>query len=207
MSDSINIPFYRTREIKKLYEVFCIKQKKNNDINIRKKEFYKVLKAKFRWINNEEYQEMYKLIKENELTIIFDAKKREISQKYKKNLIKLFCTIDNDNNNLLDLDEFKMFMLKFNIYDYNNIQKIFNEADLNGDGVLSIDEFIEFLALNNDLLERLDTIIECKQEYNHSIDKRTLLFKDFPGSPLKLIKNWRPSLANLRSPNSIKKGL
>ena len=207
MSDSINIPFYRTREIKKLYEVFCIKQKKNNDINIRKKEFYKVLKAKFRWINNEEYQEMYKLIKENELTIIFDAKKREISQKYKKNLIKLFCTIDNDNNNLLDLDEFKMFMLKFNIYDYNNIQKIFNEADLNGDGVLSIDEFIEFLALNNDLLEKMDTIIECKHDYNRSIDKRTLLFKDFPGSPLKLIKNWRPSLANLRSPNSIKKGL
>ena len=207
MSDSINIPFYRTREIKKLYEVFCIKQKKNNDINIRKKEFYKVLKAKFRWINNEEYQEMYKLIKENELTIIFDAKKRDISQKYKKNLIKLFCTIDNDNNNLLDLDEFKMFMLKFNIYDYNNIQKIFNEADLNGDGLLSIDEFIEFLALNNDLLEKMDTIIECKHDYNRSIDKRTLLFKDFPGSPLKLIKNWRPSLANLRSPNSIKKGL
>ena len=205
MSDSINIPFYRTREIKKLYEVFCDKQKKNNDINIRKKEFYKVLKAKFRWINNEEYQEMYKIVKENELAIIFDAKKRDISQKYKKNLIKLFCTIDNNNNNLLDLDEFKMFMLKFNIYDYNNIQKIFNEADLNGDGVLSIDEFIEFLALNNDLLEKIDTILECRQEHIRSIDRRTLLFRDFPGSPLKFMKNWRPSLANLRSPNSIKR--
>ena len=38
----------------------------------------------------------------------------------------------------------------------------------------------------------MDTIIECKHDYNRSIDKRTLLFKDFPGSPLKIIKNWRP---------------
>jgi len=100
-----------------------------------------------------------------------------------------------------------MLMLKFHISDYNNIQEMFNEADLNGDVLLCIDEFIEFLALKNDLLEKLDTIIDCKQEYNHSIDRRTLLFKDFPGSPLKLVSNWRPSLANLRSPNSIKKGL
>jgi hypothetical protein len=200
----MNIPFYRTREIKKLYEVFC-DEEKSTILDYRKNQFYKVLKAKFRWINNEEYQEMYKLIKENELTIIFDAKKRDISQKYKKKIIKLFCNIDNDNNNLLDLDEFKMLMLKFHISDYNNIREMFKEADLNGDGVLSIDEFIEFLALNNDLLEKMDTIIECKHDYNYTIDRRTLLFKDFPGSPLKIIKNWRPCLANLRSPNSIKK--
>lgn len=213
----INIPFYRTREIKKLYEVFCDEQKiiykkSNNldyklDLNFRKNEFYKILKAKFHWIKNDEYQEMYKLIKENELTLAFNIKKRDISEKYKTNLIKLFCIIDNDNNNVLDLDEFKMLMLKFHISDYNNIQKTFKEADSNGDGLLSIDEFIEFLSLNNDLLEKMDTIIDCKHEFNRSIDKRTLLFKDFPGSPLKIIKNWRPSLANLRSPNSIKKGL
>ena len=202
----MDIPFYRTKEIKKLYEVFC-DEEKSTILDYRKKEFYKVLKAKFRWINNEEYQEMYKIVKENELAIIFDAKKRDIIQKYKKKIIKLFCNIDDDNNNVLNMDEFKMLMIKFNISDYNNIQEMFNEADLNGDGLLSIDEFFEFLTLNNDLLEKIDTIIECKQEYNYSIDKRTLLFKDFPGSPLKFIKNWRPCLANLRSPNSIKKGL
>ncbi len=202
----MDIPFYRTREIKKLYQVFC-DEEKSTILDYRKKEFYKVLKAKFRWINNEEYQEMYKIVKENELAIIFDAKKRDIIQKYKKKIIKLFCNIDDDNNNVLNMDEFKMLMIKFNISDYNNIQEMFKEADLNGDGLLSIDEFFEFLTLNNDLLEKIDTIIECKQEYNYTIDKRTLLFKDFPGSPLKFIKNWRPCLANLRSPNSIKKGL
>ncbi len=200
----INIPYFRKKEIKKLYEIFCDEQK-INDINIRKKEFYKILKAKFNWINNEEYQEMYKLIKENELTIIFDSKKREISQKYKKNLIKLFCTIDNDNNNVIDINEFKLLMLKFHISDYNNIQEMFSQADLNGDGLLCIDEFIEFLIIKNELLERLDEIINCKTEYNRKIDKRTLLFKDFPGSPLKIINNWRPNLANIRSPNTVKK--
>ena len=60
----MNIPFYRTREIKKLYEVFC-HEKKCTILDYRKNQFYKVLKAKFRWINNHKYQEMYKLIKEN----------------------------------------------------------------------------------------------------------------------------------------------
>ena len=201
----INIPYYREKEIKKLYEIFSYEEK-NNDINIRKKKFYKILKAKYNWINNEEYQEMYKIIKENELIIIFDSKKREISQKYKKNLIKLFSIEDNNNNNVLDINEFKMLMLKFHICDYNNIQEMFSEADLNGDGLICIDEFIEFLTIKNELLERLDKIIECKQDYDNSIDRRTLLFTDFPGSPLKN-NSWTPSLSNLRSPNSIKKEL
>lgn len=208
----INIPYYREKEIKKIYQVFCDeyndkKDLKEFNINYRKNELYKVLKAKFVWIDNEEFQKMYLLIKEKELTLAFYNKKREISQKYKNNLIKLFCIIDNDNNNIIDIDEFKIFMSKFHISDYNTIYEIFKEADLNGDGFLSIDEFIEFLTLRKDLLEKMDEIIECKNIYNKSIDKRTILFKDFPGSPLKRIKNWRPSLANLHSPNSIKKSI
>jgi hypothetical protein len=39
----INIPKYREKEIKKLYEVFCIKEK-SYDLNYRKKEFYTLLK-------------------------------------------------------------------------------------------------------------------------------------------------------------------
>ena len=206
----INIPYYREKEIKKIYQIFCDeynnkKDLKEFDLNYRKNEFYKILKAKFNWINNEEFQKMYLLIKEKELTLAFNNKKSEISQKYKKNLIKLFCTIDNDNNNIIDIDEFKIFMLKFNISDYDTIHEIFKEADLNDDGLLSIDEFIEFLTLKKDLLKKIDEIIKCKNIYNKSIDKRTILFKDFPGSPLKCIKNWRPNLANLHSPNSIKK--
>ena len=53
-------------------------------------------------------------------------------------------------------------------------------------------------------MEKIELIIDNKNEYYKQLDRWNLLFKDFPGSPL---KNWRPSLANLRSPNSIKKGL
>jgi hypothetical protein len=38
----INIPKYREKEIKKLYEVFYDKEQ-SYDLNYRKKEFYKVL--------------------------------------------------------------------------------------------------------------------------------------------------------------------
>ena len=56
-------------------------------------------------------------------------------------------------------------------------------------------------------MEKIELIIDNKNEYYKQLDRWNLLFKDFPGSPLKIEKNWRPSLANLRSPNSIKKGL
>lgn len=203
---SMKIPFYREREIRKLYEVFC-DEEKSSDLEYRKAGFYKILKAKFRWINNPEYLEMYKLVRENEMEIAFLAKRGDISQKYRTTLIKLFCAGDTDHNNVLNLDEFKMVMIRFNIMDFGTIREMFVAADLNGDGLLTIDEFIDFLAHEEraELLERMDEILECRQEHIRSIDRRTLLFRDFPGSPLKFMKNWRPSLANLRSPNSIKR--
>ena len=42
----MNIPFYREKEIKKLYEVFC-DEEKSTILDYRKNQFYKVLKAKF----------------------------------------------------------------------------------------------------------------------------------------------------------------
>lgn len=90
---------------------------------------------------------MYKIIRESEINLAFNIKKEEISEKYKKILIKLFCTIDEDNYNVLDLDEFKSFILKIKICNENKIKNMFIKADLNNDGYLSIDEFIEFLFI------------------------------------------------------------
>jgi len=72
---------------------------------------------------------------------------------------------------------------------------MFKEADLNGDSQISIDEFIIFLAKNDELTEKLKSILDCKFELKKRNDKRTLLFNNFPGSPLKV--NWRPSLSSL----------
>jgi hypothetical protein len=93
--------------------------------------------------------------------------------------------------------------MKLNIYNYSEIKDLFNKADLNGDGILTIDEFMMFLSKNDFIAEKLKEILDYKFEVKKKHDKRTLLFKDFPGSPLK--NNWRPSLSNLNSMEFIKK--
>ncbi len=153
---------------------------------------------KYSWLTNIEYDYIYEIIKQKELDIFLNLKKIKIEKEYKNKLIKFFC-----NNNAIELDEFKSIMLKFEMYEINEIEKIFNDADINKDSKLSIDEFIIFLTKNEKLVQKLNSILEYKFELNKNIDKRTLLFNDFPGSPLKY--NWRPSLSNLNSFEHIKK--
>jgi Ca2+-binding EF-hand superfamily protein len=110
-------------------------------------------------------------------------------------LIKLFIKFDDNDNNSIDIDEFKAILSKVNCFSHEKIYEMFKEADLNGDSQISIDEFIIFLAKNDELTEKLKSILDCKFELKKRNDKRSLLFNNFPGSPLKM--NWRPSLSNL----------
>ena len=202
----MNIPKYRIKEILLLYQIFCdeeFKITKNINLKYRKDKFKNVIKSKFKWLDEKEYQEIYKLIKVKELDLFLNKKKLDISIQYKDKLVKLFCSHDDNNDLLLNLDEFKLIILKFNIFDINNIHKLFKEVDLDGNGNIDIEEFITFITKNDILLEKIDEIIDCKNKHNKETDKRTLLFKDFPGSPLK--NNWRPGLYNLNSLELIKK--
>jgi hypothetical protein len=72
-------------------------------------------------------------------------------------------------------------MIRFNISDFEQIKKMFKDADTNDDGDLSIDEFIDFLTTNKNLLEKLDENLECNFEIKKRLDKRNILFKNFPG--------------------------
>jgi hypothetical protein len=127
----------------------------------------------------------------------------EISLKYKDKLIKLFCNYDKNDDLRLDLDEFKLILLKFNFFDINDIDNIFNEVDLDNNGNIDIEEFLLFISKNNILLEKIDEILNSKFQIKKRLDKRTILFNNYPGSPLKY--NWRPSLYNLNSLEFIKK--
>ena len=205
---NINIvPEYRVKEILKLYEVFCdIYTNSSNyiDLEERKKHFKKIVKLKYSWFSNDEYNYIYNLIKENEYSIFIDSKKIQIEKEYKSHLIKLFSTFDKDNNHSIDINEFKFIMKKYKIFEEKEeIENIFKKADLNNDGTLSIEEFLYFLAKNEFITEKLNDIIDCKFENKRQNDKRTILFTDFPGSPLENRKNftdtiWRPSLSNLK---------
>ena len=195
MNNSKLIPEYRIKEIMKLYPIFNEKFSNEYNLEYRKAEFKKIIKLKYKWFTNSEYNYMYNLIKENEYNHILNFKKIEIEEKYKSDLIKLFIKFDDNDNNSIDIDEFKAILSKINCFTEEKIYEMFKEADLNGDSQISIDEFIIFLAKNDELTEKLKSILDCKFELKKRNDKRTLLFNNFPGSPLKV--NWRPSLSNL----------
>ena len=195
MNNSKIIPDYRMKEIMKLYPIFNDKFSNEYNLDYRKTEFKKIIKMKYKWFTNSEYNYIYKLIKENEYNHILNFKKIEIEQKYKSDLIKLFIKFDDNDNNSIDIDEFKAILSKINFFTDEKIYEMFKEADLNGDSQISIDEFIIFLAKNDELTEKLNTVLDCKYQLKKRNDKRTLLFNNFPGSPLKV--NWRPSLSSL----------
>lgn len=201
----MNIPKYRIKEILLLYEIFCDEEfeiTKNIDLIYRKDKFKNIIKSKYKWIDEKEFKEIYKLIKNKELETFLNKKKIDVSYQYKDKLVKLFCNYDGNDDLLLDLDEFKLIIIKFNIFDINNIENLFKEVDLDGNGSIDIEEFITFISKNDTLLEKMDQILDSKFELKKKLDKRSLLFNNFPGSPLK--HNWRPSLHNLNSLEFIK---
>lgn len=196
----INIPKYRLDEIMKIYDVFYDKNKSNDDLKDRKIRLKKILKSYYKWLKDDEYNYIYNLIKEKEIDIFIKSKKIMIERKYKNDIIKLFGKFDTDNSNSIDLQEFKSV---FSLIDENiNIEKLFKELDINGDNEITIDEFILFMAKNENILKKIDEVLEKKFKIKLRSDKRTLLFNNFPGSPLKV--SWRPALSNLNNLNYIK---
>ena len=119
------VPKYRFDEIKIFYEIFCKNTIISEKFNLyeRKKKFKKLIKCKYNWVTNEEYEIMYSGIKEKELEKYINIKKIEIEKKYKQKIIGLFCSLDKNNNNILNLEEFKYVMYKLNIFDREEMQK------------------------------------------------------------------------------------
>ena len=128
----------------------------------------------------------------------------EIKQwNFNTKIIKLFGKIDSNNSESIDLIEFKNIFSLIELE--KDVETIFKDADTNRDNELTIDEFIIFIAKNNDIFKKLDIVLQNKFELKLKNDKRTILFNNFPGSPLKI--NWRPSLSNLNNLNDIKKNM
>lgn len=198
------VPKYRLQEFKKTYKVFLDKCTLY-DLQDRKLELKNIMKLKYPWLNNTEYNLMYNTIKNNEINLLFEKKKSIISNKYKNKIIELFNIFDSNNDNCINFLEFKSIIIELNLYTENEIINLFNKFDLNNDNILSINEFIEFITINENIIPLLDNIINYKFTIKKKNDKRTLIFKDFPGSPLK--KSWRPALVNLNSLENIKNNM
>jgi Ca2+-binding EF-hand superfamily protein len=199
----IKIPKYRIDEIMKIYSVFYDKNKNNVDLKDRKIKLKTIIKNYYNWLTDDEYNYIYNLIKTREIDLIIADKKLVIEREYKNDIIKLFGKIDSNNSESIDLIEFKNIFSLIELE--KDVETIFKDADTNRDNRLTIDEFIIFIAKNNDIFKKLDIVVQNKFELKLKNDKRTILFNNFPGSPLKI--NWRPSLSNLNNLNDIKKNM
>ena len=199
----MKMPKYLIDEIMKIYDIFYDDNKSNIDLTDRKCKLKKYIKSYYNWLSVEEYNYIYDLIKSNEIDVLIENQKIVIERKYKDDIIKLFGKFDSNNNNngSIDLLEFKKI---FSLMELDkDIEKIFKDADLNNDNEITIDEFIIFIAKNDDIFKKLENILDIKFRLKLKTDKRTILFNNFPGSPLK--HNWRPSLYNLNGLEFIKK--
>ena len=54
-----SIPKYRIIEIKKIYDIFC-DEESSKDIITRKLKFKNIIKLRYNWIDNIEYNKIYK---------------------------------------------------------------------------------------------------------------------------------------------------
>lgn len=195
------IPLYRQKELQSIYNIYCNETKEVLPIT-RKKELYKVIKAKYKWFNYMEYNSFYTIIKPQEVKRYLEYQKSNFSQEYKDLICKFFSSTDQNNDLTIDLVEFQNALIILNIYDLNQINDLFNKFDINNDGFLSIDEFITLLLQHKIILEKLDLILNYKFEQHKNNEMRNLIFDNFPGSPN--TSNWRPSLSNIRSLDFIK---
>ena len=197
------IPKYRIDKIMKIYDVFYNENKKNVDLKDRKRKLKMIIKSYYNWLTDDEYNYIYSLIKMKEIDVIIEDKKLVIERKYKDDIIKLFGRLDSDGSDSIDFIEFKNVFSQIELE--KDVETIFKDADINGDNEITIDEFIIFIAKNNNILKKLENVLEKKFKLKLRNDKRTILFNNFPGSPLKI--NWRPSLSNLNNLNDIKKNM
>lgn len=197
------IPKYRIDEMMKIYDVFYDENKNNVDLKDRKLKLKMIMKSYYSWLRDDEYNYIYNLIKMREIDVIIEDKKLVIERKYKNDIIKLFGRLDSDNSDSIDFIEFKKVFSQIELE--KDVETIFKDADINRDNEITIDEFIIFVAKNNDILKKLDNVLQNKFKLKLRNDKRTILFNNFPGSPLKI--NWRPSLSNLNNLNDIKKNM
>lgn len=197
------IPKYRIDKMMKIYDVFYDENKKNVDLKDRKRKLKMIIKSYYNWLSDDEYNYIYSLIKMKEIDVIIEDKKLVIERKYKNDIIKLFGRLDSDGSDSIDFIEFKKVFSLIELE--KDVETIFKDADINGDNEITIDEFIIFIAKNNDILKKLENVLEKKFKLKLRNDKRTILFNNFPGSPLKI--NWRPSLSNLNNLNDIKKNM
>ena len=198
----MNLPKYIQNDIQKLYK--ASKNETYGDINQRKKGFFTLFKIYYPWATRKELNKMHDLIIPDEIEYDCNIWAKNTSNQYKKDIIKLFGVIDKDSSGGIDINEFKLAVQQVSKLEDKIIEDMFKKADKDNNKILDIKEFIQFISKNSLLRKNFSKILEKTYNRNKEKDKNRLsiLFKNLPESPIRI--NWRPSLANLKSPTKIR---
>lgn len=201
----MNIPEHMKKHIKKLY--YASSDEFTGDRKQRFQKFKEIFKIYYPWANKNDLRQMTNIILPYETTYEQNIWIKNTHINYKKNIINLFGIIDKDNNTYIDLEEFKNAFKSLDNINNEKLEILFHQADTDNNQKLDIIEFINFISKHNDLRTHLVNILDItnkkiKDNYNK---KLSIIFKDFPNSPLRV--NWRPSLHNLNTPMVIKDNL
>jgi len=192
------IPPYITKHVIDLYN--ASQETSIGDIRDRRKTFKNILKSYYPWISKKELNTMYEIVIYQETEKDRKNWVKNVKDSYKDKIIRLFGKIDSNSDGVIDINEFKN-IIKINVnFDDKVAENMFNKADKDNNGTLDFDEFTELLSNNKFLRENLYDILKIsdkRKEVSHK-NRLSIIFKNIPTSPLR--QNWRPSLANIRSP-------
>ena len=197
----MTIPIYIKNDIKKLYA--AASKEIGTSPHIRLERFCKIVKNYYPWFNSKEMLEIISIITKEEKEYHRKVWIKQTTNLYTLDIVKLFGIIDVDNNATIDINEFKKIVKLVNNINEEELESLFKEADSDNNNVLDIFEFINFLSkhdnLRNDFLKVLTKTKEKNKLETH--DRLSIIFNNVPNSPIRI--NWRPSLADLKSPTEI----
>ena len=198
------IPIHIKTHIYELYDVYYTENNSNKNIKV-KNGFRSILHLYYPWATKHELNKMYDLIipiKQKNDRKIWST---DIYNTYNKEITTLFGKIDSNNNGEIDLNEFKIAVKMSIVLDNKIILQMFKDADTNNNGTIDITEFITFISNNPILRKNFVKILLTTAQKNKNIHQKKLavIFKNVPNSPNRI--NWKPSLTDLNSPNTVGK--
>lgn len=130
-----------------------------------------------------------------DLESLFIEKLQEKYKLNKKDLKRVFSRFDTDNNGLLDLQELtKGVQMFLNGVKESQVKKLVEKYDINGDGKISYDEFLQLLT-SRGAIDEYDDISITDASSSRNSDRSSHMDVNFDRSKASKYKN-KPNLNN-----------
>ena len=170
------------------------------DRTTRNRQFNKLVKTYYPWVNSMELSKIHSLIDGMEQIRYAKLTAEKLNDQYSKQVLKLFGSVDEDNNGSVSLEEFESF---FTSHYKGDAKKYFENADTNGDGQLDCNEFFTLVSKTPQLLLHFDKIVKTAQRQSdcNRVERNSAIFHSEYANATNNdanVKPRRPSLSDVR---------